>query len=68
MRKSNKKILEEQLDNRNKIEALKKVRDDAEQAINNLLYEMNTLPPRDTTVNNNRMDDHLRGGGSMGAL
>ena len=46
----------------------KKVRDDAEQAINNLLYEMNTLSPRDTTVNNNRMDDHLRGGGSMGAL
>jgi hypothetical protein len=68
MRKSIHQILEEQVDNGNKIVALEKMRDDAEKAINNLLYETNTMSPRDTTVNNSRMDDHLRGGGSMGAL
>ncbi len=59
MRKSIHQILEEQVDNGNKIVALEKMRDDAEKAINNLLYETNTMSPRDTTCTTRKEKENV---------
>ena len=47
---------------------IKKVRDDAEKAIDGLNYEIDDLSPPDNPVGNDNMDDYLRGGGAMGGL